>query len=163
MFINASSVKSILRANTSVEGPRLATNTLPKHAPGLQTRRFSTLVHFTRVQCKKLLMEPIFPCRFNVHICLFHFFRLLLLHPRKSLSLCAYNLIVSISDQFLFFLQGNQQNACWKTSKSVTVSMREHELVGSCQCHQDTSSVLTCTCNCPLSSVLYCQKRTVAT
>ena len=51
------------------------------------------------------LVEAIFPCRFYVHISLLHFLRFFLFHIRKPLAFGAYNLIVAISNQFIFSLK----------------------------------------------------------
>lgn len=77
-------------------------------------------------------VESIFPCRFDVHICLLHFLRLLLLHQRKSFTLCANDLIVSISNQFLFILSQYRQKKGWKSYRCDSMAL----------CYLDTSTSL---------------------
>ena len=53
-------------------------------------------------------MEAIFPRGFYVHVRLLHFLRFFLFHIRKPLPFGAYNLIVAISNQFLFSLKTDE-------------------------------------------------------
>ena len=53
-------------------------------------------------------VEAIFPRRFYVHVRLLHFFRFFLFYIRKPLASRTYNLIVAISNQFLFSLKTDE-------------------------------------------------------
>ena len=53
-------------------------------------------------------MEALFPRGFYVHVRLLHFLRFFLFHVRKPLAFGANNLIVTISNQFLFSLKTDE-------------------------------------------------------
>lgn len=70
------------------------------HARFIITRDFQN--HTSKVAN---LVEAIFSRRFYVDVSLLHFLRFFLFHIGKPLSFGAYNLIVAISNQFLFSLK----------------------------------------------------------
>lgn len=106
--------------------------------PQLPRKRVSSTREFAReVSCgfnvharrKRNLMETIFPRGFNVHVRLLHVVRFLLFHPRKPLAFSAYNLIVSISNQLLFFLNIQMkpnEKCCKNTSITLHVNLNEN-------------------------------------
>ena len=70
-------------------------------------------------------MEALFPRGFNVHVRLLHFLRFFLFHVRKPLAFGAYNLIVAISNKFLFSLKTDEQCINDKLACSQPIKIKQ--------------------------------------
>lgn len=87
------------------------------------------------------LMETIFPRRFDVHVRLLHFLGFFLFNVRKPLAFGAYNLIVAISNQSLFFLKTNEAKHVGKRRALfyLLTYQQTHMVRGRLQGHQEVS------------------------
>lgn len=54
-------------------------------------------------------VKAVLACRLQVHVSFLHFFGFFLFFPRKSLAFGAHNLIISITNQLLAFLNENKE------------------------------------------------------